>query len=389
MSLSLLGDFVAAGRDEQPRSLRSADPAASGTTRTSSNPALGQHALDRDRPKTRARRGPSAGGSSRDRAAACRRRSSRPPGLSTRATSASAAAGLGHVVQHQHQRRGVEPRIVDRQRLELAAPQVDVVERRAAACAPPAASPPTRRPRSTRATNGASAALTWPVPQPRSPTTQSASASAGERGEMEPVAEQLVAQPIPLAGRRREELLRLGAPLGQRAPGAAADPAPRPASARPARARAARAAARTASSSSRVIVYRLLVPSARDVTQPPSASALRCRLTVDCGSCRIAHSSETVSSWRSSSSRMRLRVVSASDARWSRMAGRGPLIRLSGLNDSNARRVKRRSEARQDGRTVDSDVSGESDRLTPVSRKRRLAEVGRFEPTPWHHECDA
>ena len=44
------------------------------------------------------------------------------------------ARRLRHVVQHQHQRRRVEPRIVDRQRLELAAAQVDVVERRAAAC---------------------------------------------------------------------------------------------------------------------------------------------------------------------------------------------------------------------------------------------------------------
>ena len=43
------------------------------------------------------------------------------------------ARRLGHVVQHQHQRRGVEPRVVDRQRLELAAPHLDVVERRAAA----------------------------------------------------------------------------------------------------------------------------------------------------------------------------------------------------------------------------------------------------------------
>ena len=65
---------------------------------------------------------------------------------------------------------------------------------------------------------------------------------------------------------------------------------------RPVRARAARAGAPAASSSSRVIVYRWLVPSARAVTQPPSASAFRCRLTVDCGSCMTAQSSDTVSS---------------------------------------------------------------------------------------------
>ena len=81
-----------------------------------------------------------------------------------------------------------------------------------------------------------------------------ASASAGERGEVKTIAEQLVAHAIPLAGRRREELLRLRAPLGQRAPADAADPAPPPASARPARAPAARAGGPTASSSSRVIV---------------------------------------------------------------------------------------------------------------------------------------
>ena len=38
----------------------------------------------------------------------------------------------------------------------------------------------------------------------------------GERGEMKALAEQLVAQPIPLAGRRREELLRFRAALGER-----------------------------------------------------------------------------------------------------------------------------------------------------------------------------
>ena len=38
------------------------------------------------------------------------------------------ALGLRHVVEHQHQRRRIEPRIVDRQRFELAAAQIDVVE---------------------------------------------------------------------------------------------------------------------------------------------------------------------------------------------------------------------------------------------------------------------
>ena len=54
----------------------------------------------------------------------------------------------------------------------------------------------------TCATNGAIAALTWPVPQPRSPTTHAAIRERGERGEMESVAEQLVAHAIPLPCRR-------------------------------------------------------------------------------------------------------------------------------------------------------------------------------------------
>ena len=66
---------------------------------------------------------------------------------------------------------------------------------------------------------------------------------------------------------------------------------------------------------SRLIMYRLLVLSVRATIQPVSARAFRWRLTVDCGSCTIPQSSDTVSSWPSSSSRIRLRVVSASDAR--------------------------------------------------------------------------
>ena len=177
----------------------------------------------------------------------------------------------------------------------------------------------------TRATNGASAALTWPVPQPRSPTTQSALGERGERGQVEAIAEQLVAQAIPLAGGRREKLLRLGAPLAKRAlqPPLILRRGRR----RPTCSRTSSQSRRADESSvsrprhagvrtrveGRVIVYRLLVPSARDATQPLSASAFRWRLTVDCGSCMTPQSSDTVSSWRSSSSRMRLRVVSASD----------------------------------------------------------------------------
>ena len=278
-------------------------------------PALGQHSRRHGRPRTRARRGPSAGGSSRGRAAACRRRAPGRPGLSTRATSASALRGFGHVVQHQHQRRRVEPRVVDRQRFELAPAQIDVVEAAAAACVAAWSIAADASTAMTRATNGASAALTWPVPQPRSPTIQ---LGVGERrrarrDETDRRTARRAADPTGRPTRRRTPATWCG--VRRALPAAGADPAPRPASARPARAPAARAARRAGSSSSRVIVYRLLVPSDRAATQPASASALRCRLTVDCGSCMMPHSSDTVSSCRSSSSSMRLRVVSASDAR--------------------------------------------------------------------------
>ena len=159
---------------------------------------------------------------------------------------------------------------------------------------------------------------------------------------MKALAEQLVAHTIPLAGRRREELLRFGAPLGQhrlqaalilpggrRRPDLLADQRPQSAAQT---SRARRASSRRA----------LLVPSARAEIQPLSASAFRCRLTVDCGSCMMPHSSDTVSSCRSSSSRIRLRVVSASAERWSSMAGGrataiNPLIRIKGYIERRAR----------------------------------------------------
>ena len=219
------------------------------------------------------------------------------------------------MVQHQHQRRGIEPRVVDRQRLELAAPKVDVVESRAAASCAACSIAADASTATTRATNGASAALTWPVPQPRSPTVQSLLGERRQRGEMKPIAEQLVAHAIPLAGRRREELLRLGAPLGERRL--------QPALVLRRRRRRSDLLAHQQPEPPRGGVELVAASSCRGgsclpratAIQPASASALRCRLTVDCGSCMMLHSSDTVSSWRSSSSRMRLRVVSASEAR--------------------------------------------------------------------------
>ena len=67
-------------------------------------------------------------------------------------------------------------------------------------------------------------------------------------------------------------------------------------------------------------VYSRLVASRREVTQPPSASVFRWRLTVDCGSRSTSHSSETVSSCASSTARTRTRMASESTASWSRMA---------------------------------------------------------------------
>ena len=54
--------------------------------------------------------------------------SSAPPRFEDARHFGERALRLRHVVQHEHQRRRIEPRIVDRQRFELAAPQVDVVE---------------------------------------------------------------------------------------------------------------------------------------------------------------------------------------------------------------------------------------------------------------------
>jgi len=50
-------------------------------------------------------------------------------------------------MQHEHQRRRIESRVVYRQRLELAAPQLDVVDPVQPLFSRPGASPLTRRPR--------------------------------------------------------------------------------------------------------------------------------------------------------------------------------------------------------------------------------------------------
>ena len=93
--------------------------------------------------------------------------------------------------------------------------------------------------------------------------------------------------------RRRPATWRAG--HRAREPGAGR-PRPPPAPTRPDRARPARALWPSPAATPRPRCTRRLVASRREVTQPPSASVFRWRLTVDCGSRSTSHSSETVSS---------------------------------------------------------------------------------------------
>ena len=187
----------------------------------------------------------------------------------------------------------------------------------------------------TRATNGASAALTWPVPQPRSPTVQSLSASAASaaRWKRSPNSSSRTRSHWPAEEEKNScDLVRrsASAACSRRWSWAAAGVGPDLLAHQQPEPPRGGVEVVAASSCRGCSCLRRATP-----TQPASASALRCRLTVDCGSCMTAHSSDTVSSCRSSSSRMRLRVVSASEARWSRMAGRAfvhPSNRMKGYN---------------------------------------------------------
>ena len=238
-------------------------------------------------------------------------------------------------MEHEHQRRRVEPRIVDRQRFELAAAQLDVVER---------LQPLARRLEHRR--RGVHRDHVLHERRERRAGLAGAAAQIaqhpvgfGQRREgaqVKALPVQFIAQPIPLAGRRREEFLRLRAPVGERGleaalilrgrrrrPDLIADE--RPQAPRP-------AVELLRASSCRGGSCRPPAPTPSRCRPGPS----RCRLTVDCGSCMMPHSSDTVSSCRSSSSSSRLLVVSASEARWSRMAGARVLIcyiRQSGCKD--------------------------------------------------------
>ena len=124
--------------------------------------------------RSRARRGPSARGTRRGRARSMSTTRSRPPGPQRRAPPRAARrAGSATWCSTRHETRGVERAVVDRQRLELAVAHLDVASKRAEPLARRRrAWRASRRRRSRCATNGASASVTWPVPQPRSPTTQ-------------------------------------------------------------------------------------------------------------------------------------------------------------------------------------------------------------------------
>ena len=140
----------------------------------------------------------------------------RPPGLSTRATSASARSGSGTWCSTSINVAGIEPRIVDRQRFEVAAAQIDVVEPREALLR--------RLQHGRRCVDRDD-----PGDEGREHGAQLAGAAAKiaddpvrvgqrrERRQVKAIAEQLVAQSIPLAGRRGEEFLRRRASLGERA----------------------------------------------------------------------------------------------------------------------------------------------------------------------------
>ena len=115
-------------------------------------------------------------------------------------------------MQHEQQRRGIELAILDRQRLELAAPHLDV----GAVAQPPARGlRASRRERSTAITlptNGASAAADLAGAAAEIADRPAASSSPGSACRCEARAEQLFAQLVPLPRRRLEELLRLRLP---------------------------------------------------------------------------------------------------------------------------------------------------------------------------------
>ena len=165
----------------------------------------------------------------RARAAACPR-PARGRRAAARGPPPQRARRIRRVVQHQRQHRRVELAVVDRQRFRARPAAARRCRRRRAAL--PRGVEHVRRPvdRDHPLHVRRHVSVSCPVPQPRSPTTSVGSIRPSTRPEVERVAEQILAKPIPLARRRGEELLRLR-PAPRRARRAAA--------ARPARGRRA------------------------------------------------------------------------------------------------------------------------------------------------------
>ena len=254
---------------------------------------------------------------------ACRRRSTRRRGLSTRAHLGSIARPVGDEVQR---RERASPRRAPASSIGSSS-SVPSRSSTFAVAVEALARGGQHRARLVDGDHPADVrrqrSLSWPVPQPRSPTVQRSSSSpssAPQVGATGRTARRAARSHC--AVRRREEALRSA--RRRRARARSRDDAcrarRRARRAPPARARRARAASRRRVETGRA-------PSSRVGSSPRRArrptprrlSVFRCRLTVDCGSCSTAHSSPTVSSCRSSRSSIRLRVGSASALRRSRM----------------------------------------------------------------------
>ena len=124
------------------------------------------------------------------------------------------AIRLGQVVQHQRERRGIEPAVVNRQRLEVAASELDVLEtlQPLLRCLQHRSrrihrdDPAYERGEGSRHLSSAAAEVAdRPV----------GVGECRQRCQVRALAEQIVAHPVPLSGRRREKFLRLGAALGK------------------------------------------------------------------------------------------------------------------------------------------------------------------------------
>ena len=118
------------------------------------------------------------------------------------------------MVQDQRQHRGIEGGIVDRQRLELAVPEIDVVASREATArlgqhrlgAVHRHHPRYERRQRLGDVTGAAAEIAHDPRRVEQP---------GQPQQVEAVAEQLVAGPVPLPCLAPEELLRTTSTLGQ------------------------------------------------------------------------------------------------------------------------------------------------------------------------------